>query len=84
MSREEFINLCIEKKIKYQEAKDCGWPEDFDGVYALGEKETLSDGGEFTPYLRVSDFEKNRQYVRDCGICGYHNDKWIRKRLATL
>lgn len=35
----------------------------------------------YVPYMRVSHFEKKRQYVRDNGWCETINDKELMKRL---
>lgn len=83
MSKEEFITLCDEMNVKYTEAKDAGWPQDYDGVYVTGEPVDTSYG-KFTPYLRVSGFEDDNQYVRDCGLVGFRDDAWLEHKLKEF
>ena len=35
----------------------------------------------YVPYIRVSNFEKKRQYVRDNGLCETISDKELMRRL---
>ena len=84
MSRDEFIKLCIENGNEFKEANKCdGWSADYDGVYVYGKPYTQENGNKYTPYLRVSNFSNNSQYVRDNGYCCNRNDNWIKKELLS-
>ena len=90
MTREVFIKFLTDNNIPYKEGKDCGWPEDSDVIYVTGALIDIVtfDGREskFRPYLRVSHFDEKPGmcYTRDCGLCEYKFDDWIKLRCIEL
>ena len=38
----------------------------------------------FIPYIRVSGFEEGKIYVRDCGLCFYETEEWVKNKAKEL
>ena len=70
MTRGEFINLLVEKKIPYQEYTEKGLDQVY--VYSKDEYEKKQNHPKkyadlYVPYLRVSNFDRDVWYTRENG-----------------
>lgn len=87
MKREEFINYLVKKNIPYSEYTENG----ADMVYVYNRREVELKKAHprkykdlFVTYLRVSHFDEDMLYTRDCGICGYMNEKEVMRKVREL
>ncbi len=78
MTRKDFIDFLANHSIPYKEYTECG----LDFVYVYPRKDY--EKGEIRPYIRVSHFDKERWYTRNCGICSYENPKVIMRQCLRL
>lgn len=87
MKREAFIKYLEKKNIPYSEYTMNG----ADMVYVYNRREFELKKAHprkykdlFVAYLRVSHFDEDMLYTRDCGICGYMNEKEVMRKVKEL
>ncbi len=87
MTREEFVKFLNENNIPY----NMGPEIDYDGIYVKSRKEYEMKKKNprkyrnlYIPYLRVSQFDKERWYTRENGICGYMDKKEVIRKCLEL
>lgn len=85
MTKQEFITFLEANNIPYEIAD-----RNIATIYVYGKPEDIIsfDGRKtkFIPYLRVSHFDEKPGmcYTRDCGLCEYHTDTWIKGKCIEL